>query len=175
MLGIFSNLDPTYGDYVASGIVEHSTGRLFTSAKGKGSFVFREGADRAPIRVSGKEVLDDQTKIYINEYYEVCQRVFSENLREFNTADPRAFTTYLSDVAFGTADLALVCTGKNNLEIAIGYGLIKEAGGVMVDAEGVSLDGQKYLEWGQKENLPVIVAATHTLAMGLLAHIRKQH
>jgi fructose-1,6-bisphosphatase/inositol monophosphatase family enzyme len=40
--------------------------------------------------------------------------------------------------------LALECTRKGNLEIAVAYGLIREAGGVMTTADGEDLGPKGY-------------------------------
>lgn len=172
MFGVFSNLDPKYSDYISSGIMEHSTGRLFSADRDAGSFVMIESGERTLLHVSKKDVMDNTTKIYINEYWEVCRKVFLEKLRKFKTADPRAYATYFSDLGSGNVDLVLTCTGKNNLEIAIGYGFVKEAGGFMVDLESEDFGDKKYLEWGQKEQLPVIVAANMTLVQELINNIK---
>ena len=54
----------------------------------------------------------------------------------------------------------------------MGYGIIKEAGGVMVDIDGKDIGTKKFLEWGQKEALPVISAANIDLAWQVIRHLR---
>lgn len=77
-------------------------------------------------------------------------------------------------VAEGLADFALECTRKGNLEIAAAYGLIKEAGGAMVDLEGNDISDQKYLVFGTKENVPIITAATAKLAQKLVIFLKER-
>lgn len=175
MFGIFDTTNPSYSDYLFSGIMEHSTKKLFVAQRNGGAFVV-EGDKRTPIHSSGRTQLDPDTQIYIDEYFEINRDTFSNRLRDFKPKS-RDFSAgsssvHYADVASGAADLALECTRKNNLEIAIAYGLETEAGAVMVDLDGVSIGDKKYLEFGQKEKLPIITAATRELAEKLLEHIK---
>ncbi len=176
MFGIFANLNPLYSDYTASGIMEHSSKKMFTAVKGDGAFV-REGGMQTPMHASGRTELGADTNIYIDEAFDLNRETFSKKLQAWKPAT-REFSSgssaiHYADVAAGTADLALECTRKNNLEIAIAYGLISEAGGAMIDIEGQPLGDKKYLEFGQTEKIPIITAATSELAQVLLAHIKK--
>jgi fructose-1,6-bisphosphatase/inositol monophosphatase family enzyme len=170
MFGVFSSLNPTYADYLSSGIMEHSTGKLFIANKGAGSFVVTKG-EKQSIHASGREHLDENTKIYINQYWEMCRELFSEKLGPLPFSDPRAYAAYFSDLASGAVDLVVSSTGKGNLELAIGYGLITEAGGVLVDIHGESLGKKKYLEFGQEEQLAVIASSSEQLARELIEYI----
>ena len=169
MFGVFSSLNPTYSDYLSSGIMEHSTGKLFVANKGAGSFVIEKG-EKLPIHASGREHLDAKTRIYINQYFDVCRNI-SDKLGSLQFSDPRAYVAYFSDLASGAVDLVVSSTGKNNLELAIGYGLITEAGGMVVDIHGESLGNKKYLEFGQKEQFPIIASSTAQLVQELLSHV----
>ncbi len=171
MFGIFDTTNPSYSDYLVSGIMEHSTKRLFVAKRNGGAFVV-EGGKRMPIHSSSRTQLDPAAQIYIDEYFEVNRETFSKKLKGFNTHYGGSSAVYYADVASGAADLALECTRKNNLEIAIAYGLEMEAGAVMVGLDGASLGDKKYLEFGQKEKVPIITAATRELAERLLEHIK---
>src|SRR3989344_705493 len=175
MFGIFATTNPNYGDYLMSGIMEHSTKRLFIASNNGGAFVI-EGDKRTPIHSSGRVQLDLDTQIYIDEYFEINRNTFLNRLQSFKPKS-RDFSAgssavHYADVASGAADLALECTRKNNLEIAIAYGLETEAGAVMVDLDGVTIGDKKYLEFGQKEKIPIITAATKELADRLLERIK---
>ena len=93
------------------------------------------------------------------------------NVPEFKLSSTDSYLRLL----LGEADLVLECTRKGNLEIATAYGLITEAGGVMVTADGEDLGKQRYFEYGQREEefLPVITAATKELALGLIEYLKK--
>lgn len=171
MFGIFNTTNPSYSDYLVSGIMEHSTKRLFVAQRNGGAFVVK-GDKRTPVHSSGRTQLDPSAQIYIDEYFEINREIFSKKLKGFNTHYGGSSAVYYADVASGAADLILECTRKNNLEIAIAYGLETEAGAVMVGLDGASLGDKKYLEFGQKEKVPIITAATRELAERLLEHIK---
>jgi fructose-1,6-bisphosphatase/inositol monophosphatase family enzyme len=170
MFAIFSSLNPQYNDYITGGIMEHTTGKLFTTKKGDGSFVTVDG-EVEKIYVSSVDQLNEKTRIYLNQYWAVCRKMFLENFGALKFTDPRAYSTYFSDLASGGVDLVISSTGKNNLELAIGYGLIVEAGGVVVDVQGESLRDKKYLEFGQNEQIPIIASSCAKLAQELLTFV----
>lgn len=171
MFGIFDTTNPNYSDYLVSGIVEHSTKKLYIAKRNNGAFVI-EGNKRTPICSSGRTQFDTTARIYIDEYFEINKGTFTKKLKGFNTYYFDSSAVYYADVASGAADLALECTRKNNLEIAVAYGLETEAGAVMVGLDGASIGGKKYLEYGQKEHIQVVTAATQELAERLLEHIK---
>ncbi|MES2315506.1 MAG: inositol monophosphatase family protein [Patescibacteria group bacterium] len=171
MFAIFSNTNPVYGDYATSGIMEHTSKRLFFATKGGGAFI-KEAGKTVPIHSSGKKTVGAETRAGIDEYFEINRRVFSEKLKGIQTNFGGASCIYYADVACGRADLALECTRKNNLEIAVAYGLISEAGGVIVDLSGETIGDKKYLEFGQEDKLPIVTAATRELALSLISHIK---
>lgn len=171
MFGIFDTLDPCYRNYLVSGIMEHTTKRLFFAFKDGGAFV-RKGSGVEPIHASGRTQLGTGVKIYLNEEFEINRQMFSRKLQLFKPAfrDFAAGSTavHYVDVACGAADIVIECTRKNNLEIAVAYGLLTEAGAVMVDLDKIPIGDKKYLEFGQQESIPIITAATSELASGLL-------
>lgn len=177
MVGIFDGTDPTYDAYIASGVVEHATKRLFAASRGNGAWLVA-GGERAPLHTSGRTTLGKETRINIDGYFPINQRTFAEPLRPFSPVvgtpeHPDASCRYYIDVAAGIDDLTLECTRKGNLEIAAAYGLIREAGGAIVDMEGESIGSRKYLEYGQAEQFPIITAATPELARELIEHLRE--
>ncbi len=177
MFGIFDTINPSYQDYLTSGIMEHPTKRLFLAQRNGGAFVI-EGSQRTPIHSSSRTKLDPDVRIYIDEYFEINRNTFSNKLQDFKPTlrdfSAGSSAVHYADVASGVADLALECTRKNNLEIAIAYGLETEAGAVMIDLEGVSIGDKKYLEFGQKEKTPIVTAATRELAEELLERIKSR-
>jgi fructose-1,6-bisphosphatase/inositol monophosphatase family enzyme len=172
MFGIFNSTDPTYDDYIASGIMEHSTGLLFIASKNSGASIILNGKT-TPIHTDARTELDPNMIINIDEYFDLNIKTFTENLQGLRTQCLKASSAHYMSVANGEAGLALECTRKGNLEIASAYGLIKEAGGVIVDMEGNSIGDKKFLLFGQKEKLPIITAANNKLAQALLNHIKK--
>ncbi len=174
MLGLFKGIDPRYSDYLVGGIMQHATRRALVGIKGRGAFAVSGNQER-PIRTSGHTNFDEKTKIYIEEFFEANRKNFSAPLAGFNiVGDKKASSLYYADVAEGLADFALGCTFKGNLEVASAYPLILEAGGVIVDLEGNDIGSQKYLEFGQRENVPIICAATEELARKLIAFLKEK-
>lgn len=173
MIGLFQGTDPLYSDYLMGGVMQHATKRALVGIRERGAFAI-SGNQEQPIRTSGHSDFDVKTKIYIDEYFEINRKNFSEPLAKFNTTYGIAASLHYADVAEGLADFALECTRKGNLEIAAAYGLIREAGGVIVDREGADLGSQKYLAFGQKEHVPVITAATKELADKLIFFLRER-
>lgn len=58
---------------------------------------------------------------------------------------------------------------KNNLEQVIGFALANEVKAMMGTLDGRSLDGQSYLNWGQDQNIPYILAASSAVCAQALA------
>ena len=169
MFGMFRTLAPRFDDYQISGIMEHPTGRLYVAERGNGAWVL-EGDSRTQLRVSPAASLRE-ARIYVDTYWEVNRRAFSDRLAGHNVEDPRSFATYFSDLISGKADLVCACTRKGNLEPAIGYAFVKEAGGTMLTLEGEAWGDKRYLEFGQEEQIPFIAAASPALAEELLRAI----
>ena len=84
----------------------------------------------------------------------------------------RSSAIHYADLSTGNVDGVIEATRKANLEIAVAFPLIKEAGGIMFDGNGQSLGNKKYNEFGQENNLIVISAATNSLANDILNKAR---
>lgn len=171
MFGIFSNLDPLYSDYLFSGIMEHSMNRLTYATRNMGGYVIQDGKQRK-IQSSGKKVFENPINIYINDFFQINRELFSDKLKEYEHKYLASSAPYYADTACGDADITMECTRKGNLEIAISYGLEIECNAVMVSFEQQDLGKFKYWEFGQKENVPVITAATKELVSSLFKKIK---
>ncbi|MEA3356883.1 MAG: hypothetical protein U9Q67_00385 [Patescibacteria group bacterium] len=176
MLGIFSNLDPKYDDYIFSGVMEHSTRRLFCATKDNGSFI-QVNEKTTQIKCSNCGKLDKNTKIYADENFDrvlnttLIYDTFLSKLEKYTLLHEDASAVHYVDLGQGDADLVLECTRKGNLEIAIAYGLVTESKGAIVALDGTSLGPKRYLEFGQDKYLPVISASTIELAKELIKHL----
>lgn len=175
MAAIFEGTNPIYNDYLVAGIMEHSTGRLFMATKGAGAFVIEDGV-ATPIHTSGKTELDPRIVFHIDTAYEITNDTFTKKARPtkpfWRDFSSGSLAVHHVDVADGEADLAFECTRKGVLEEAVSFGLITEAGGAICDVNGESLDNKEYLEFGQHEQIPLIVAATPELAQAVSDHIK---
>jgi fructose-1,6-bisphosphatase/inositol monophosphatase family enzyme len=172
MFGIYSNTYPLYNDYLSSGIVEHSRNCIFFASKGTGSFL-KCGNKVKSIHCSEKNKINKNTKIYIDEFFDINIKIFSEKLYEFNTKCLGSSSIYYVDLVSGDADLVLECTRKGNLEIAVAYGILVEAGGVMTTLDGDDLGPMSYFDFGQQEYLPIISACTDKLGKSLIKILEK--
>jgi fructose-1,6-bisphosphatase/inositol monophosphatase family enzyme len=173
MFAIFDSLNPHYNDYIASGIMEHSTGQLFLALKNQWSYRVHNHV-MMPITTQKTEILDTIMKIYIDEYRDINRHVFTDKLQGYNTECTMASSSYYMKVAAGEAVFALECTRKWNLELAVAYALIKEANWIMIDINGDDIGDRDYLTFGQgpDEHIPIITAANIQLAKNLLQYIR---
>jgi len=177
MFGIFNNLDPIYNDYIFGGIMEHSTNKLFYVSKGKGSFKRENGKDIS-INCSNCKQLNKKTRIYTDTEFDRAKNstfindTYISKLQEYKITCCDSTATHYIDLASGAVDLNLECTRKGNLEMAIGYGFIKEAGGVMVGSEGEDMGNKKYFKYGQDRYVANISASTIDLARELVERIK---
>lgn len=96
---------------------------------------------------------------------------FVEKLKGYKFSGSMSSAAGFADLVIGTADIVLEGTRKRNLELDSGYGLITEAGGVMLTLDDEDFGPKKYLEFGQDEHIPVISASTKHLAKEFINHI----
>lgn len=165
LLGIFSSLDPYYNDYVVCGFMEHATGRLFIASKNGGSFVVTDGS-ATRIQCSNSTVLDDTTRIHIDGtlWWGLDEKTVKPRLDGLKISDLHCSAAHHTDLAMGVVDVVAECTRKNNLEIAIDFGLVREAGGCVVDRDCVGIGQRKYVSWEQDRHVPIVMAATQEIA-----------
>lgn len=173
MFGVANNLNPRYKDYIFSGIMVHASNLLYWAVKGQGAYFDREHRNNVTVRkqlqTSGKISLNEHTRIYLgDDYNETARQNFKGRFPDFWTKSPLSAAISYVDIASGQAELEAEVTRKQNLEQMIAYGLIKEAGGVMVTLDGQDIGSKKYLEFGQKESVPLITAASLELALDCL-------
>lgn len=176
MFGIFSNLDPTYDDYIFSGVMEHSSKKLYYAVKNKGGFLIINGKEY-PLNCSSIKKLKD-SKIYADEFFDGNRNVtfiydtYLSKLKENTFLHSNSSAIHYVDLANGKADLVLEGTRKGNLEIAVAYGLVNEADGVIVTIDGTTIAKKKYLVLGQDNYIPIISASTMELAQELIRKIQ---
>lgn len=167
MLGIYPGLDPTYSGYFFSGMMEHTTNKLWYAVSGKGSIVCDLNSYKQKlVKTSNVKEFTSDCVIYTALSYSetpIGKRLI-EFLEPYNTSEPKSAAISYLDLASGIADLQVEITRKGNLEQGVAYGFIAEAGGVMVDRNNRSIGNQKWLEWGQGEHILLITASTAELA-----------
>jgi len=183
MFALFANDDPRYSEYLAAGIMEHSTRRLLLALKGQplqiidvNSGVSHVSSTRSAVELSAETVayvdngkVEPDNKLY--EYFEQNGSVFAEPLRRMgvNTLRTGSSAAYYTAVASGEADIVGESTRKGNLEFATAYAVVTSAGGAMRTLDGHDLGQQKFREFGQTEHVPILTAANTALADSLMA------
>lgn len=172
MFAIFNNTNPTYSDYVVCGIMQHATGRMFVAEKEQGAYILENGK-RQSIHTSDRQQVSPGIRLFVDEYFSYNRETFSSPLREFNPRYEAASALYYAALAQGATDAVLECTRKGNLEIAVEYGLTREAGGAVIDLQGQDIGGYAYREFGQQEHVGVISAANQALAQAILRYIQR--
>lgn len=172
MFAVYKGTDPTYDDYLYGGIIEHVSRKLYFASKGGGSWVIENGKQKR-LYCSGSVKLDTKSKIYgdtnFDEVYKVqVVSALLARLKGYDFKCARSSAIHYADLSAGNVDVVIEATRKGNLEMAVAYPLIKEAGGVMFDENGQSLGDKKYNKFGQDDHLVVISAATNSLANDIL-------
>ena len=182
LFSILKGVSPYYKDYLASGILMYPTGGLMLATRDNGAFLLLDGKVD-PVHVSDYQKLNKEaTRIATDDYFEVTQRVFVANFSSFKNFEvltpesPGSSGLLYARLACGELDLVLECTRKENQEIVVAYGTVKEAGGVMLDIEGNDLGDKKYLEFGKEGGraTPIISANSIDLAHEAIEYIRSR-
>ncbi|MBI2020925.1 hypothetical protein HYS99_00235 [Candidatus Giovannonibacteria bacterium] len=187
MFAVLNGTDPFYRDYVASGVIEYSKERLlnlqsvasttflYFTAKGNGrTYCEDDPGDLGRewrVQTSRNNVLTSSSMIYIDTFSKWERETLSKLSKDFPKIGKNGLGSsaiFYVDLITGKTDVVIECTRKKNLEIGVAYGLVRGAGGVMVDIDGNDLGEKKYLEWGQNEELPVISAANMELARQMI-------
>lgn len=150
MFGVASELNPKYSHISFGGIYEHSTRNSVNSLD-------------VQKKVSTKKL--SRAKIYLDQYGPNLN-LFQKFINHQNVSYLDSSGSHYLDLATGKVDAVLECTRKGNLEIAVAYPIIKNAGGTVVDINGEDIGNKEYNEWGQgaNEHLPIISASSQALA-----------
>lgn len=165
ILGVFSNLNPRYADYLFQGSIEHVANRLYFALPGQGSVV-KHGRDIEPIHCSSERALSCRTNIYMSSGSFFSQGTAPPNILDFTCTNLGSAAVHYIDLARGKADLVIEGTRKGNITIATSFGLVQEAGGVCMTLDVPDLGQLPYLGFGQSadEAVLLISAATRPLA-----------
>lgn len=171
ILGIYSNPNPRYSDYLFGGVMEHAQGRLVWAARDKGAFV-EQNDHVEQIHTPRTALFSSETRVYFSE----------KHLEQFGAPKPafiRSFAlhqrhrlgstaSHYADLARGHVDMFIESTRKGNLEFAAAYPLVAEAGGDILTENSQSIVDEHYLTFAQKQNIALIAAASSALARDLI-------
>ncbi len=183
MFAIFDGTNPCYDDYLAAGVMHHTIGTMFHCGRGTGvtQWSIPNGGCNSEhvVRVSKAQKLSAAAgKTYFDMHWPTCQKAFDSKVLEFMGSKCRLCScVYYTDLARGVANLVGECargTVKPTLEPAIAYGLVKEAGGVMVDMNSNSLGSWQYGVSDQDGSQLIISAATQQLAQAFIGYLKNR-
>ena len=182
LIAIFDGADPTYGDYLAVSYMEHPTGRFILAAKGKGVSVnnFRTAEVTFPVPANATKLQPDSV-IYVDsktvrpnnplyEYFLTNREAFARPLAKagYQTRRLGSSGAHFATIVLGESVAVGEATRKGNLEFATAYALMRESGGVMTTLDGEDIGGRRFLEFGQSEHIPVLLAANPELGRYIL-------
>ena len=171
MFSMFAGADPFYGDYLTAGVMEHASRRLFMANRGEGATLILNADDKsllARARCARTSRFDPKEAVCWDDYRGCLERSFGSSANRLNRISMVASSANYTELITGRIALVVECTRKMNLELACAAAMISESGGVMLTRSGIDFLGQRYKSFAQDENVPVISAATHSLALSLI-------
>lgn len=186
MFAIFDSDDPTYSEYLATGILLHTDATILLARKdapleainlATGQITY-PSTDSVTQLTSGAVAFADKSSVDttnpLYQFFALNSSMASklEAATGVETSRTGSTAANIGLVAVGGAALDLGATRKGNLEYASGYAIVTSAGGVVVDAEGNDLGPQKFKSYGQTEHLPVIVAANKLVATQVVTALK---
>lgn len=171
LLAIFNNIDPFYRDYLICGYFEHAAKRMMYAVKNQGVFLVKRGSEPVKVHTSDRKRLTKNTSISIDGYFDINLNTFADKFKDFSrvfigTPQTGGYSgVAYADIAMGRLDLCCECTRKGNLELAMAYGFLNEAGGGIILLDGTNLGGKKFLTFGQRpnEHIPTIAGSSKSL------------
>lgn len=175
MFAIYKGNNPRYKDYIYGGIIEQAKQKIFYTTRDNGAHTRQQGNTKK-IKVAEEQSLNNVTKIYADTNYDT---VFNVDILTTKIARLESLSIeclgssamHYADLASGKVDVVIECTRKGNLEIAVAYALVSQAGGVMLDINGNYLTNERYFEFGQDQNVIVISAANEALAREVITRL----
>ena len=188
MLGIFQGIPHSrfeeylFEDYLVSGIIDHSTGCVYLGTIGKGVDIRGDRALPPLIELSSAGSSREAIAVG-NRARGYIDRAFPFNLEAYAAVEkpyPKGFeclgssSMHYADLASGEVSLVLECTRKGNLEIAVAYGLVHEAGSVMLGPDGRDIGPQRVLDFARDRHVPIISALNMSLAQETLALVPEE-
>lgn len=169
MLEICSSVHPRYGDYLFSGIMEHSSNRLWMASLGGGATVVDGYGYQVSMVSSDRVVYDDGCVVFVDTNHEFSRQYFNQLLGRSNTFEINSYAVAYADLAAGAIDLIAGVTKKGNLEQMISFGLLREVGADTMTLDGRSLEDRYYFEFGQVDNIPFVSVANKALGRDFLS------
>jgi len=162
---IFEGRKPCYRDTLAAGIVEHRSGTRWLAERGAGASVSRRGLGPRRASSSARQVLDRRSLVVVDQYSAKDLAGRLNRLAELAwVKDFGSSALHLAGVASGLFDGFVNLRHKAH-ELAAGYLLIREAGGLLTELSGRALDD---LPYDFDATLGVVAAGSEPLWRALL-------
>ena len=163
--------DATFNDIVAGIVYDLRNGDLWVAMRQEdGTFETTINGNKA--HMHRMDTVDLGTSIIIAEMYyvdnrEIVARAFHDQKGWLRSPGSAAYE--MASVASGQAT-AFICGTQKQHELGAGYALVKGAGGVAVDWDGVDLGPRPFTF---KDQTPVILASTPSLAVELVIRLNR--
>ena len=139
LVAFFKGLNPTLDDVVACGMIEHTTGNFFI-------FDGEQTIDQNDTKVllSPNWQVDKTTPVYLDTFYKEGMKAYTNFAQEVFI---RGSGSVVGNLTYTLSNISAVMAGISvgAEEIGAIYGLIKGAGGVIVDHDGTPL-GEKLFD-----------------------------
>lgn len=168
MASILKGADPTYDDYLVSGMMIHSpVPQLFLAVRGKGCFLIDIATgERKDIQRSGSVEFSRQIVMDLDINWPPYRELLNTRGKEFPNMQCAEFSAAARCALFvlGDIDIALEFTRKGNIEQPVIYGLVKEMGGVMADTDGEDIGNKHFKAFEQTRKVPLVIAPNQLIA-----------
>lgn len=175
---------PRYDDYLAAGIMLHATGQLLIAENGKGAQCIDMHTHDATMLHTNKAALTPDSIIFVDtypdntpdpaaslyDYFTGNHITFVQPLEAagYTTRYTGSSASYYALLSMGEAAMIGESTRKGNLEYATAYPLVREAGGLVVQASnGEDIGPQLFLDYGQASHIPLVSIANTTVLQQL--------
>lgn len=170
MIGIV-DASNRYSGVQAAGILEPMTNRVIIAAKGGGVYVAHPTQVGNGRRVHTNKEWSPTGLIYCDSASPANQTMFAGPLMatyELQTVSAGSAARYYFDVAIGRALASCEWTRKRCLEVVVGYLIVREAGGVMINLAAIDLGNYRIDRWGYDFTEHFIAAGSGEIADHIL-------
>lgn len=188
--------NPTYGDWLATGITHFTSGKIYTATQGQTGVVARDANNQEPEKLLFTDqaaTLTPQSVIHaeiaevspdnpLHEYFKLGSELGNAlNAAGYNASRSASTAGNIVGIIEGTVAADLAATRKGNLELIAERALVQAAGGVMYalerDDQGkwafVELGEKHFFAYDQKEHIPVLAAVNQAIADEMLAVLNR--
>lgn len=150
MLSIADTNNPSYKDFIVSGLAMMEENKIVISQKGKGVKVYDSVKDSfTDFKNFIKNEKFNDKKVLANKYFPEELSAYGHKLWTMTGSTAWSIYTLCTDDRFNGL---IEVTRKGNLEQPVLYSMITELGGVMIDKNGKPIGSRKFKKWGQSRD-----------------------